>query len=72
MFENRLHNCCETVIAALAARIEQLEDELRWKQQRLENLEKQNAALKEGLNRQAEVFTACIADEDPFGGDEDE
>lgn len=70
MIENRLSECWETVIASLAHRIEYLEDELRWKSQRVDNLEKLNASLLKKVKRLEAA--ADNPNEDPFGGDGDE
>lgn len=72
MPENRLHECCDTVIAAMAHRIEYLEDELRWKQRRVEELEKLNAAQRIKLHRLEAMTGNPDLDADPFGGDGDE
>lgn len=72
MPENRLQGCYETVIASLAHRIEYLEDELRWKQKRVEDLEKQNAAQRIELHRLEAMTDNPDLDADPFGGDGDE
>lgn len=71
MTNTRLHECCETVIAAMAAHIEQLQDELRWKEQRVDVLEKQNTALRVKVAR-LEAAAEPEKDIDPFGGDDDE
>lgn len=70
MFNSNLHDCYETVIAAMAAHIEQLQNELRWTSQRVETLEKLNTAMRVKLARLEAADPA--ADVDPFGGDEDE
>lgn len=72
MPENRLHECCETVIAAMAHRIECLEDELRWKQGRIEDLEKLNTAQRIKLRRLEAMTDNPDLDADPFVGDGDE
>lgn len=69
----------ETVVSVLAARIEQLEDDLRWKRQRIEHLQSYNDILKAKLG---ETPTAAMlvnpltnfdSDKDPFdGGEADE
>lgn len=70
MLNNRLNECYDTVIAAMAYRIEQLEDELRWKKQRVDELEKLNAALR--IERRRMEAMNDDPDADPFGGDGDE
>lgn len=69
----------ETVVATLAQRIEQLEDDLRWKRQRLEQQQSHIDLLKAKLG---ETPTAAMpvnplsdfdSDKDPFkDGDGDE
>lgn len=70
MSGNRLNECYDTVIAAMAHRIEYLEDELRWKQQRVDDLTKLNVTLI-AKQRRLEAMTDN-PDADPFGGDVDE
>lgn len=70
MFNSNLHDCYETVIAAMAAHIEQLQNELRWKSQRVETLEKLNTAMRVKLARLESENPE--KDIDPFGGDDDE
>lgn len=70
MFNSNLHDCYETVIAAMAAHIEQLQNELRWKSQHVETLGKLNTAMRVKLARlEAENPEKDV---DPFGGDDDE
>lgn len=64
-FALKLSECCETVIAALASRIEQLEGELEWKQQRINQLELalDNLNSKPGSDSGRDPFEGGSADE---------
>ena len=78
-FCNTVDQHWETVVSVLATRIEQLEDDLRWKRQRIQQLQSQNDLLKAKLG---ETPTAAMlvnpltnfdSDKDPFeDGDGDE
>lgn len=69
----------ETVVATLAQRIEQLEDDLRWKRRLIDQLQSQNDMLKAKLGETPAAamlvnpLTNFDSDKDPFdGGEADE
>lgn len=78
-FCNTVDQHWETVVSVLAARIEQLEDDLRWKRQRIQQQQSHIDLLKAKLG---ETPTAAMlvnplthfdSDKDPFdGGEADE
>ena len=72
-----LHEHYETVVATLACRIEELQETVRWKNERIENLERLNADYRRRLGesepakRPSDMLfkaTDILADigEDPF------
>lgn len=52
-FATNIKDCCETVIAAMAYQIDQLQYELQYKQSRIDALERENEKLRTELEAKA-------------------
>lgn len=59
MIDKCLQECAGTVISTLARRVEELEDAIRWKDQRIETLEKLNREYRRRLGEPEQEKRPC-------------
>lgn len=62
IYSQKLENCCETVIAAMADKIEQLQYELQYKQSRIDELTRQNEELRAQLEDKAAEHSGTLGE----------